>query len=135
MIRQIFGKKLPELQFADMRCGSGSFLFSSVSGFYIEGKRTSESAFLFVLATSQSPGLPETLATAYNPGMCLLELSAMLFRSGLLDRFKVSHTVFAERADEVIRKYISFIDISADLADKAFLSFCVRFRLYVVLII
>ena len=43
--------------------------------------------------------------------------------------------MFAERADEVIRKYISFIDISADLADKAFLSFCVRFRLYVVLII
>ena len=23
-----------------------------------------------MLATSQSPGLPETLATAYNPGMC-----------------------------------------------------------------
>ena len=28
----------------------------------------------FVTATSQSPGLPETLATAYNPGMCLLAL-------------------------------------------------------------
>ena len=28
----------------------------------------------FVQATSQSPGLPETLATAYNPGMCLLAL-------------------------------------------------------------
>ena len=27
-----------------------------------------------VYATSQSPGLPETLATAYNPGMCLLAL-------------------------------------------------------------
>ena len=79
MIRQIFGKKLPELQFADMRCGSGSFLFSSVSGFYIEGKRTSESAFLFVLATSQSPGLPETLATAYNPGMTSESAFIILF--------------------------------------------------------
>ena len=29
---------------------------------------------LFVLATSQSPDLSETLATAYNPGMCLLAL-------------------------------------------------------------
>ena len=31
------------------------------------------SAF-FANATSQSPGSPETLATAYNPGMCLLAL-------------------------------------------------------------
>ena len=29
------------------------------------------SDFFFAPATSQSPGLPETLATAYNPGMCL----------------------------------------------------------------
>lgn len=29
----------------------------------------------FVTATSQSPGLPEALATAYNPGRCLLALS------------------------------------------------------------
>ena len=28
----------------------------------------------FATATSQSPGLPETLATAYNPGMCLWAL-------------------------------------------------------------
>ena len=31
-------------------------------------------AALFVLATSQSPGLPETLADACDPGMCLLAL-------------------------------------------------------------
>lgn len=30
------------------------------------------SASRFLLTTSQNPGLPETLATAYNPGMCLL---------------------------------------------------------------
>ena len=36
------------------------------------------SVSLFVLATSQSPGLPETLATAYNPGMCLLALPVIL---------------------------------------------------------
>ncbi len=29
---------------------------------------------LSATATSQSPGLSETLATAYNPGMCLWEL-------------------------------------------------------------
>ena len=33
---------------------------------------------LFVPATSQSPGLPETLATAYNPGMCLLALPVIM---------------------------------------------------------
>ena len=27
--------------------------------------------------TSQSPGLPEALATAYNPGMCLLALTVI----------------------------------------------------------
>ena len=31
----------------------------------------------FVIAMSQSPGLPEALATAYNPGMCLLTLPAI----------------------------------------------------------
>lgn len=40
---------------------------------YKKGARILESP-LFVTATSQSPGLPETLATAYNPGMRLLGL-------------------------------------------------------------
>ena len=31
----------------------------------------------FVTATSQSPGLSETLAAAYNPEMCLLALSVI----------------------------------------------------------
>ena len=30
------------------------------------------------MATNQSPGLPETLATAYNPGMCLLALPVIV---------------------------------------------------------
>ena len=34
---------------------------------------------LFVLATSQSPGLPEALAAAYNPGICLLALPVIDF--------------------------------------------------------
>ena len=34
---------------------------------------------LFAMATSQSPGLPETLATAYNPGMCLWALPVIKF--------------------------------------------------------
>ena len=32
----------------------------------------------FVIAASQSPGLPETLATAYNPGMCLWALPVIV---------------------------------------------------------
>lgn len=32
---------------------------------------------LFVIATSQISGLPEILATAYHPGMCLLTLPSM----------------------------------------------------------
>ena len=34
----------------------------------------SREAPFFATATSQSPGVPETLATAYNPGMCLWAL-------------------------------------------------------------
>jgi len=30
--------------------------------------------FLFAMLTSLSPGLPETLAPAYHPGICLLAL-------------------------------------------------------------
>ena len=43
--------------------------------------------------------------------------------------------MFAQRTDEVIREYVAFIDIAADLADKSFLAFGVGFRLDVVLII
>lgn len=32
----------------------------------------------FCMATRQSPGLPETLATACNPGMCPLEPSVIM---------------------------------------------------------
>ena len=37
-------------------------------------RRESPQICFVVWATNQSPGLPETLATAYNPGMCLLAL-------------------------------------------------------------
>ena len=43
-------------------------------------------AALFVLATSQSPGLPETLATAYNPGMCLLALPVIAIKQACRGR-------------------------------------------------
>lgn len=35
----------------------------------------------------QSPGLPETLATAYNPGMCLLALPVISLDIQIRDRF------------------------------------------------
>lgn len=44
------------------------------------GKKFPEA--FFVLATSQSPGLPETLATAYNSGMCLLALPVIHLSQG-----------------------------------------------------
>ena len=34
----------------------------------------------FCMAMSQSSGLPETLATAYNPGMCFLALPVITLR-------------------------------------------------------
>lgn len=33
---------------------------------------------VLVTVTSQNPGLPDTLATANNPGMCLLALLAIV---------------------------------------------------------
>ena len=39
---------------------------------------------LFVLAMSQSPGLPGTLVNAYNPGMCLLALPVIYFPGSTL---------------------------------------------------
>ena len=35
---------------------------------------------IFILATGQSPGLPENLAVAYNPEMCLLELPVTILQ-------------------------------------------------------
>ena len=45
------------------------------------------------------------------------------------DRLEVSRAVLAERADEVLRKLLSLIDISADFADPALLALCLGLRL------
>lgn len=52
-----------------------------------------------------------------------------------LNWFKISHHVFAERADEIFRKLITFVNISAHLAYEAFLAFRCRLRFYIVLIV
>ena len=57
------------------------------------------------------------------------------FTSPCSDRLKICCSMLAERADEIIRKSISLIHISANLAYKAFLSACIRFRFYIVLIV
>ena len=44
----------------------------------LRGKLERASPFVFAWATSQNPGLPETLAAAYNSGMCLLALPVIL---------------------------------------------------------
>lgn len=53
----------------------------------------------------------------------------------LSDRFKISSSVFTQRADVVCRKFIALVDITADFADKTFLSFGFRFWFYVVLVV
>lgn len=53
----------------------------------------------------------------------------------LLNRFKIHGTVFAQRADDIFRKFISFIDISADFAHESFLAVCFRLRFYVLLVV
>ena len=51
------------------------------------------------------------------------------------DRLEVNSSMFAQRADVVFRKLIAFVDISADFAYKAFLSFCLWLRFYIVLVV
>jgi len=43
----------------------------------------------FCLATRQSPGLPEILAAAYNPEMCLLTLPVIVQNADQLASFSL----------------------------------------------
>ena len=43
--------------------------------------------------------------------------------------------MFAQRADDVFREFVAFVDVAADFADKAFLSFGLRFWFDVVLVV
>ena len=43
--------------------------------------------------------------------------------------------MFTQWADIIFRKFITFVDISADFTYKSFLTFCFRFRFYIFLII
>ena len=53
----------------------------------------------------------------------------------LLQWFEIGGRVFAERANEVVGKDISFIDIAADFAHIAFFACCFRLWLHVVLVV
>ena len=63
---------------------------------------------------------------------CLTDHNDLNWRF-LLDRLEVYGTVFTQRADDIFRKFITFVDISADLAYKSFLSFCLGFWFDIVL--
>ena len=52
-----------------------------------------------------------------------------------LDRLEVGGSVLAQRADKVVGQNVAFINITADLADKALLSFGLRLRLYMLLVV
>ena len=43
--------------------------------------------------------------------------------------------MLAQRANDVFRKFIAFVDIAADFADKTFFTFCFRLRFYILLIV
>jgi len=43
--------------------------------------------------------------------------------------------MLAQRANDVFRKFIAFVDIAADFADKTFFTFCFRLRFYILLVI
>lgn len=51
----------------------------------------------FTMATSQSPDLPETLTTAYNPGMRLLKLPASCYMGTLFCKMKSGQIVAGDR--------------------------------------
>ena len=53
-------------------------LYHRVKRRYLSIQNLTAGTALFAMATSQSPGLPEPLATAYNFGMCLLALPVMV---------------------------------------------------------
>ena len=52
-----------------------------------------------------------------RPGLLFCQVYA-----SLLDRLKVNGSVLAQGAYKVIRQHISLVDVSAHLADKAFLA-------------
>ena len=51
----------------------------------------------FTMATSQSTDLPETLTTAYNPGMRLLKLPASCLWGTLFCKMKSGQIVAGDR--------------------------------------
>ena len=58
-----------------------------------------------------------------------------LVRRRLLNRLEVYGTVFAQWADDVFREFVAFINVAADFADKAFLSFGLWFWFDIVLVV
>ena len=70
--------------------------------------RDTEKSYLavFAAAMSQSPGLPENLATAYNPGMCLLALPVIYETEGLnktpLYLFSAVYKIIPRTPQEII---------------------------------
>ena len=99
--------------------------------------RKYEIQFLTVL--NQHKRCPKTPFSFGISGHLLIQYSYCVLRTTthlpLRNRLKIRHSMLAQRADKVFRQFIAFIDITADLADKSFLSFGLWFRFYIILIV
>ena len=59
----------------------------------------------------------------------------VFIRFSLRYRRKIRYSMLTKRADKIVRKYISFINVTANITYKAFLSFCLWLWFYIVMII
>ena len=75
----------------------------------------------------------EYLDAHYGP--CIGERLDSVQLARIEDMLEIRSSVFAERADKVFGQFITFINISANFADITLLSFCLRLRLNVILIV
>ena len=66
-------------------------------------------------ATSQSPGLPETLATAYNPGTCLLALPVIVVQIACLPHVETYVVKYYKNVKKLLKFLMKFIIIYYEL--------------------
>ncbi len=72
---------------------------------------------IFILATGQSPGLPENLAVAYNPEMCLLELPMILRRRRSMSILRTRDLKKYYGSGDTLVKALDGVNLSVELGE------------------
>lgn len=72
---------------------------------------------IFILATGQSPGLPETLTADYNPEMCLLELPMILRRRRSMSILRTRDLKKYYGAGDTLVKALDGVNLSVELGE------------------